>query len=151
MSSILRLKYLQIKKQVFLHLFPMLLLYVLVLPFVRNTVMDLDEMEALRLFHFTKRLVILIGIWYQYFDFQMIFYRELKEITFVKNTVSHFKWFIFSRLIYICLLMPFLIFFRQSSTYFENCIEVYVFQILVVSFMMYFLLKFFHSVRIGLA
>ncbi len=150
MDNMLCIKFLQIRKQPVLHLFPMLFFYFLLLPYQRQVVIGSDEGKALELFLLVEKMVIMFSIWYQYLDFQMILYRDLKEIAFVNFTMSHFKWFLFSRTLYFCLLMPFFLVFKQTgSYYFENCIVIFILQILEISAVTFLIMVCSHSCLIG--
>lgn len=149
MNSITKLKVLQIKKQPFLHLFPILFVYFLIAPYCKYMILDLDEINAGETFRLVERLVIIFSIWYQFFDFQMFFWKDIKEISFTKFIMPHFHWFIFSRAMYICLMLPFWIYFQQTSQYFKNSIAVFVIQVLEVSLITFFLMEKLRSSLIG--
>lgn len=150
MDNMLCIKFLQIRKQPVLYLFPMLIFYFLLLPYQRQVVIGSDEGKALELFLLVEKMVIIFSIWYQYLDFQMILYRDLKEIAFVNFTMSHFKWFLFSRTLYFCLLMPFFLIFKQTgSYYFENCIAIFILQIMEISAITFLIIVCSHSSLIG--
>lgn len=134
MESLLRMKFLQIKKQPVLHLCPVLFFYVLLLPYQEQAMAGADEEKVLAAFILTEKIVILFNIWYQYLDFKLFFYRDLKELSFVGFTVSHLKWLLLSRAAYLIVLFPFLLVFRQAGiTCIVNCFAVFIIQVLEIS------------------
>lgn len=150
MGNILQMKFLQIRKQKMLHILPLLFFYFFLLPYQGQVVIGSDERKALELFILIEKMVIIFSIWYQYLDFQIIFYRDLKDIAFVKFSVSHFKWFIFSKLAYIFLLMPFLLVFQQTGHgYYKNSIAIFMLQIFEVSVVAFLVMELFRSSQIG--
>lgn len=149
MDNILQLKFLQLKKQPFLHLFPILFLYIFVLPYQNNILADIDELNILKAFYITEVLVLVFAIWYQFLDFQIIFYNDLKEISFVNFMMSHFRWFLFSKLIYICFLTPFLLIFQNAGVFNKNSIFIFVLQMLELSSVMYFIARLLRSSLTG--
>ena len=82
-------------------------------------------------------MLLIFCIWYQLFDFQMLFWRDMKEISAVRFTMPHFYWCLSSRVLYICMLLPFLIYFHQISPYFKNSIAVFLMQILELTLIMF--------------
>lgn len=149
MDNVLQLKFLQFKKQPFLHIFPIIFLYIFVLPYLDNILAGMDEISVLRAFYVTEGLVLIFAIWYQSLDFQIIFYRDLKEISFVNFIMPHFRWFIFSRVIYICFLFPFFVTLQSTSFFNKNSIFVFIFQILELSLFMYLITEFLRSSLAG--
>lgn len=149
MDNILHLKFLQFKKQPFLHLFPIVFLYTFVLPYLNNTMTRTDAISVLRTFYLIEGLVLVFAIWYQFLDFQMIFYKDLKEISFVNFTMPHYMWFVFSKAAYICFLMPFLVIFQNASSLNKNSTFIFILQICELSLIIYLITQFLHSSLAG--
>lgn len=147
------LKFLQIKKQFFLHIFPVLIFYILIWPYQKAALAgldaDLEILEVAHIFLLLEKLFLIFGIWYQYLDFQMLFYRDLKEISFGRFMLSRFYWCFFSRVLYICMLLPLMVSFRQAGAANERCIYIFIVQILALSALMHFVLEAFRSLAVG--
>lgn len=150
MDNILQLKFLQLKKQPFLHLFPILFLYIFILSYQKDMLTNMDEINILKAFYVTEGVVLVFAIWYQFLDFQIVFYKDLKEISFVNFILSHFQWFIFSKVIYICCITPFLVIFKRANSLNKNSIFIIVLQIWELSCLIYLITQFLRSSLAGI-
>lgn len=130
---------LQFKRQKWFYSFPILFLYLFLLPYQRQLFVSGDQKEEIlrEIFSLNQKYLILFGLWYSFLCFRMILNDEMKELNWCLDARYRFRWIFYWQIIYLGVLFPYIVWIvRHMAGYEENIVTVLL-QIFCFSFELY--------------
>lgn len=151
MITILKLQKLHIKKQLLPYLFPIIFIYVFLLPYQKQLLLNMDETAMIKVFDSAQEYLLLFAVWFQYLGLRIVLNPGLKEasVSYCKKIKG--KWLLSNWFLYFLCFLPYALWvILNSGSYYKNMLFILI-QCMMVAVMAFFIMYILQSALAGLA
>lgn len=151
MIDIIRLWKLHMKNQTLLYFFPVVFLYLFLLPYHMQLLTDMDEASMIRVFDSAQKHLVLFEIWFQYLGFRMFLSAELKEVSYSCVKKIKGRWMLVSLFFSLICFLPYAMWLAfHRGAYAGNILSVLV-QCIITAVMTFTVMYVLQSASGGMA
>lgn len=151
MITILKLQKLHIKKQLLPYLFPIIFIYVFLLPYQKQLLLNMDETAMIKVFDSAQEYLLLFAVWFQYLGLRIVLNPGLKEasVSYCKKIKG--KWLLSNWFLYFLCFLPYVLWvILNSGSYYKNMLFILL-QCMMAEVMAFFIMYILQSALAGLA
>lgn len=151
MIPVLNFLKLHVRKQVLAYLFPIIFIYVFLLPYQKQLLLNMDETAMIKVFDFAQEYLLLFAVWFQYLGLRIVLNLDLREasVSCVKKMKG--KWLLSNLFLYFLCFFPYAVWvILNSGSYYKNMLFILI-QCMMAAVMAFFIMYILQSALAGLA
>lgn len=151
MKSIIEFQKLHIRTQRIMYFFPVLFVYLFLLPYHYQLLVNKDEITMIKVFDSAQKFLLMFGIWFQYLGFRLILSTELKELSYSNTSNTKSGWCLSNIILTLLLFFPYAVCLALKIGNYCSNIPILFMQCIVIGGMTYFFMHLLKSALGGMA